>query len=151
MRFVADTSAIIAAIIKDEPRHIECRTILDEAAHVFITPYVTAEVFYLLNSVGHYSAALSFLLDIAEGFYEVVNPDATAYQVARDLIIGISGKLMRKKTKTGSLDLANAMNIVIAAQQETTIIASLDQDYRQVEPLNGPRFFTLLPEDAVIS
>jgi len=31
--------------------------------------------------------------------------------------------------------------------EETTIIATLDQDYRILKPLVGPSFFTLVPDD----
>jgi len=147
VRLVADTSAIVAAIIRSEPRHTECWGLLDQATHAFIAPHVTAEVFYLLSAVGHHGAALDFLTDVADGFYELVNPEAADYVVARELVARHGGQLKRKRPKPGSLDLADAMNIVIAARQETTIIATLDQDYRQIEPLSGPKFFTLMPED----
>ncbi|MCL2471037.1 MAG: PIN domain-containing protein [Propionibacteriaceae bacterium] len=147
MRLVADTSVIVAAIIRSEPRHDECNALLDQATHAFITPHVTAEVFYLLSAVGHNEAALDFLTDVTDGFYELVNPQPDDYRVARDLVARYGGQLVRKRPKPGSLDLADAMNTVVAAKQETTIIATLDQDYRQIEPLNGPKFFTLLPDD----
>ena len=148
MRLVADTSAIIAAIIQSEPRHVECKELLDQATHAFITPHVTAEVFYLLGAVWHNEAALDFLADVADGFYELVNPQATDYLVARDLAGRYTGQIARKRPKPGLLDLADAMNLVVAARLETTIIASLDQDYRQITPLAGARFFTLLPDDS---
>jgi len=151
MRIVADTSAIIAAIIRNEPRHEECSALLDQATHAFITPHVTAEVFYLLCAVGHNVAALAFLTDVTDGFYELVNPQPHDYLIARDLAARYGGQLMRKRPKPGLLDLADAMNIVVAARQETTIIASLDQDYRQIEPLGGSKFFTLLPDDLPLS
>jgi len=147
VRLVADTSVIIAAIIRSEPRHDECSSLLDQATHAFITPHVTAEVFYLLSAVGHDEAALDFLADVTDGFYELVNPRPDDYRVARDLIARYSGQLVRKRPKPGSLDLADAMNTVVAARQETTIIATLDQDYRQIEPLSGPKSFTLFPDD----
>ena len=147
MRLVADTSAIVAAIIVDEPRHAECRTLLDQATHAFVTPHVATEVCYLLSAVGHYEAALDFLTDVSDGFYELVNPEGVDYPVARELVARHGGRLVRKRPKPGSLDLADAMNIVVAAKQETTILATLDHDYRQVEPLRGQKFFTLLPDD----
>jgi len=148
VRLVADTSAIIAAIIRSEPRHNECNDLLSQATHAFITPHVTAEVFYLLSAVGHNEAALDFLDDVGGGFYELINPVVDDYLVARDLVAKFGGQLERKRVKPGLLDLADAMNVVVAARQETTMIATLDQDYRQIEPLIGPKFFTLLPDDS---
>ena len=147
MRMVADTSAIVAAIIDTEPRHQDCLRVLTEATRVFVTPQVATEVFYLLTAVGHERAAESFLADIASGFFESVNPDPADYQVAGEVVARYRGVLKRKKPKSGRLDLADAMNVVAAARVETTILATLDQDYRQLQPLGGLRHFSLLPDD----
>ena len=147
MRMVVDTSAIIAAIVTTEPRHRECRRVLTDATRAFVTPHVTTEVFYLLTAAGHARAAASFLDDVAAGFYELVNPDRADYQAAGEVIARHEGLLQRKKPKAGGLDLADAMNVVAAAKVETTILATLDQDYRRIQPLSGPRFFSLVPDD----
>lgn len=147
MRLVADTSAIVAAIISTEPRHDECHRVLSEATHAFLTPHAATETYYLLAAAGYRQAAKDFLVDIAGGFYEMVNFDATDYALAKDLIARYEGKTRRKKPKPGSLDLSDAMNVIAAARNETTIIATLDEEYRVVAPLAGPRYFTLLPDD----
>ena len=149
MRLVADTSVIIAAILESEPRHVESNRVLTQATHVFLTPHVSAEVYYLLAAAGYHQAAQCFLSDISGGFYELVNPDAADYEVAKELIQHYEGKTHRKKPKSGSLDMADAMNVIAAARQETTMIATLDQDYRIVKPLSGPAYFTLVPDDSV--
>ena len=148
MRLVADTSVIIAAIIVTEPRHDECLKMLTDATHAFLTPHVATEVCYLLSAAGYGHVVPAFLDDIIGGFYEIVHFDATDYGTAKDLILRYDGTLRRKKLKGGSLDLADAMNVVAAAKTETTLLASLDQDYRAVKPLNGHPYFTLLPDDS---
>jgi len=150
MRLIADTSAIVAAIVADEPRHAECYQMLTDATHAFITPHVATEVFYLLAAAGHQQAAEDFLADVAGGFFELVNPEAGDYAVARDLVARYRGAIHRKRPKPGGLDVADAMNVIAAARQETTMIATLDQDYRVIRPLSGPSYFTLLPHDAAV-
>jgi predicted nucleic acid-binding protein len=68
--------------------------------------------------------------------------------MARELILKYVGAVKRKRVKNDSLDLPDAINIVVAAHEETTIIATLDGDYRQVKPLVGLPYFTLLPADS---
>jgi len=147
MRVVADTSVIVAAVVSSEPRHDECFRLLTDATHAFVTPHVATETYYLLAAAGYPQAASDFLADIANGFYELAHLDAADYAMAHDLIGRYEGALRRKKPKPGSLDLADAMNVIAAAKKETTLIATLDQDYRAVKPLNGPSYFTLLPDD----
>ena len=148
MRLVADTSAIIAAIVSTEPRHDECLKVLTDATHVFLTDHVATEVCHLLQAAGYGHVVPAFLDDIVDGFYEIVHLDSVDYGTARELILHYEGTIRRKKLKSGSLDLADAMNVVAAARMETTLLASLDQDYRRVSPLNGLQYFTLLPDDS---
>lgn len=53
----------------------------------------------------------------------------------------------RKRRKPRSLDLADAMNIVIASRYRTNILLATDQDYRVTQPLTGHQYFVLLPHD----
>ena len=149
MRLVADTSAIIAAIITTEPRHKECRAVLSEATHAFLTPHVATEVCHLLAAAGYGHVVPAFLDDIVDGFYELVRLDAVDYKTAKELILTYEGTIRRKRLKGGSPDLADAMNVVAAARMETTVIASLNQDYRTIKPLNGLPYFTLIPDDSL--
>lgn len=54
----------------------------------------------------------------------------------------------RKRRKPGSLDLADAMNIVIASRYGINVLLATDQDYRITQPLSGHPYFVLLPHDA---
>ncbi|MDR1237800.1 MAG: PIN domain-containing protein [Propionibacteriaceae bacterium] len=147
MRLVADTSVIVAAIVDNEPRHAQCLAVLESATHAYITPQVVTETCWLLSAAGYRRAAIDFLSDVASGFFELVNPEPSDYVRAGQLIDSYAGTMRRKKPKPGSIDLADAMNVIVAARQETTILATLDQDYRGLKPLVGPAFFTLLPDD----
>ncbi len=113
-----------------------------------ISPLVVAEVHYLLSTSGDHEAAGDFLGDLAGGFYEPAAIAPDDYRAAAVLIERYEGRMERKRRKPGSLDLADAMNIVLAQRYATNMILATDQDYRVTAPLSGHRYFVLLPMDA---
>lgn len=148
MKLVADTGGIVAAMNSAEPDHEQYRTTLESAAIAVISPLVVAEVHYLLSTVGAHEAASDFLEDLAGGFYELAAIAPEDYAAARDLIKRYEGRMERKRRKPGSLDLADAVNIVIAHRYSTNLILATDQDYRVTTPISGHHYFVLLPMDA---
>jgi predicted nucleic acid-binding protein len=109
---------------------------------------VIAEVHYLLSSAGVHEAAGDFLEDVSGGFYELAAPSAEDYAQAAVLIKRYEGKMERKRGKPGSLDLADAMNIVTASRYGINTLLATDQDYRVTQPLSAHPYFVLLPHDA---
>ena len=147
MRLVADTGGIVAAMNGAEPDHEAYRSTLESASTAVISPLVVAEVHYLLSSIGAHEAAGDFLEDLAGGFYELAAIAPEDYAAAGLLIKRYEGRMERKGRKPGSLDLADAMNIVIAQRYATNMILATDQDYRITTPLSGHHYFVLLPTD----
>jgi predicted nucleic acid-binding protein len=147
VRLVADTGGIVAAMNSAEPEHEAYRAVLESASIAVISPLVVAEVHYLLSTVGAHEAAHAFLEDLSGGFYELAVPAPEDYAMAAGLIRRYEGRMERKRRKPGSLDLADAMNIVIAQRYATNMILATDQDYRVTTPLSGHPFFVLLPMD----
>lgn len=147
MRVVADTGGIVAAINSAEPGQAEFLEILESAATVFVTPLVVTEVHHVLTSAGLAAVADDFLADVVDGFYELVNPAPADLAKASELVRRYRGSMQRKRRKPGSLDLADAMNVVVAAAKGTNLIVATDQDYRRVTPLSGHPAFVLLPQD----
>ena len=147
MRLVADTGGIVAAMNTAEPDHGRYRAALESAVLAVITPLVITEVHYMLSTAGAHEAAHDFLQDVAGGFYELAMPAAEDYIGAGDLIKRYAGKINRKRRKPGSLDLADAMNIVIAQRYGTNLLLATDQDYRITRPLSGHHYFALIPAD----
>jgi predicted nucleic acid-binding protein len=148
VRLIADTGGIVAAMNTAEPDHERYRSTLESASLAVITPLVIAEVHYLLSSGGAHEAARDFLEDMSGGFYELAGPAAEDYAQGAALIRRYEGKMERKRRKPGSLDLADAMNIVTASRYGTNILLATDQDYRVTQPLSGHQYFVLLPHDA---
>ena len=147
MRLVADTGGILAAMNSAEPDHEAFRATLESAAMAVISPLVVAEVHYLLGSVRAHEAANDFLEDLAGGFYELATIAPEDYTAAAELIRLYEGRMERKRRKPGSLDLADAMNIVLANRYATNMILATDQDYRMTTPLSGHHYFVILPKD----
>ena len=112
-----------------------------------ITPLVTAEVHYLLSAAGQRDAAHDFLADVAAGFYELAAPSTADYASAAGLIKRYEGRMERKRRKPGSLDLTDAMNIVIANRYATNLELATDADYRVTTPLRGHQYFVILQHD----
>jgi predicted nucleic acid-binding protein len=148
VRLIADTGGIVAAMNTAEPDHERYRATLESAALAVITPLVITEVHYLLSSVGAQESAQDFLEDVAGGFYELAASAPEDYTQAGGLIKRYAGKIERKRRKPGSLDLADAMNIVIAGRYGTNLLLATDQDYRITQPLSGHHYFVLLPQDS---
>jgi predicted nucleic acid-binding protein len=120
---------------------------LETARLVYITPLVITEVHHVLCAGGARAAAADFLRDVAQGFFEVVNPSMADYDSAGGLIVRYAGLIRRKRPKAGSLDLTDAMNVVVAGQLGTNLLVATDQDYRAVRPISGHPAFVLLPAD----
>jgi predicted nucleic acid-binding protein len=147
VRLIADTGGVVAAMNTAEPDHTRYLAALESASMAVITPHVVAEVHYLLSTVGAHEAAHDFLLDLAGGFYEIASPSPDDYSTAAVLIKRYEGKMERKRRKPGSLDLADAMNVVIAKRYGTNLLLATDQDYRVTVPLSGHHYFVILPQD----
>jgi len=148
VRAVVDTGAIVAALDQRDPEQDRFRQALDAATSLFITPLVAAETHYLLSSLGARAAAAGFLRDIASGYYTLYNPDPADYSQAAALIEQYQGQMQRKRYKPGSLDLADAMNVIVAAKTDTNVLLASDQDYRTVTPLSRHPAFAIAPYDA---
>jgi predicted nucleic acid-binding protein len=147
VKLIADTGAIVAAMNTAEPEHGRFRTTLESASVAVVTPLVIAEVHYLLSAAGQHSAAHDFLDDVAGGFYELAALSPEDYASASALIRRYEGRMERKRRKPGSLDLADAMNIVVASRYATNLLLATDADYRVTTPLSGHQYFVILPQD----
>lgn len=137
---VLDTSGLLAFIDTDQHRHGDVKRALEADPGPFLlSPFVAAEVDYLLLDRVGLAAELLFLSEVARGAYrlegfgaEDVEQAAQVIGQYRDLRIG----------------LADASLVVIAARAGTNRLLTLDErHFRAVRPLRG-RAFTLLPADA---
>lgn len=104
-----------------------------------LSPFVLAELDYLLlNRVG-YSAESALLAEVADGAYRLEPFSAADVERARAVIERHAG--------FGDLGLADASSMVLAESYDTRNLLALDE--RHFRALDGPRGlpFRLLPAD----
>lgn len=102
-----------------------------------VSPFVLAEVDYLLSDRLGTAYALNLLEDIAAGAYQL------AAFGEEDLVTAIS---IARQYADLAVGLTDASVVVIAARHRTDRILTLDDHFRAVRPLQGGAF-TLLPAD----
>ena len=136
---VLDTSGLLAAIDADQRQHRHARQVLAaDPGPLLLSPFVLAELDYLLLERVGVEAERALLDEVARGAYDLVGFGAAEVAEAADLL-GRYGDLR--------LGLADASVVVIAGAARTTRLLTLDErHFRAVRPLWG-KAFTLLPAD----
>jgi uncharacterized protein len=140
---VADTSAIIAASDRNARESAACREILQQAGTVIISPLVLTEVDHLAKArfgSRARTAIMDFVIAQArQGRFQIPETGIEILETAR---------LVQKQYASLDLDLADAVNVGLAAQYRTEAILTLDRrDFRVVRPLTPHKWFRLLPDD----
>lgn len=143
MILIADASAIIAASDRKAPEAADCQRALREAGTVIVSPLVLGEVDHLtrrrlgsaarthvLSAILHEARKLRF--QIPEVTLDVLTTAQGVQQGFRDL----------------DLDLADAVNVALAADYRTNAILTLNRrDFRALRPLTPHKAFRVLPDD----
>ncbi len=143
MIVVADTSGIIAASDRNARKSAACRGILQEAGTVIISPMVITEVDHLakarFGSPGR-AAIIEFIIDqLRQSRFQVPETGLETLTTAR---------LVQQQYAGLDLDLADAVNVVLAARYRTDAVLTLDRrDFRAISPLTPHKWFRLLPDD----
>lgn len=143
MIVVADTSGIIAASDRRAPEAAACQSVLGEAGTVIVTPLVLAEVDHLAKArfgSAARTALVTFLLDqIRRSRFHIPETTIEILDAAQAVQARYAGL---------DLDLADAVNIAVAAEYRTDAVLTLDRrDFRAVRPLTPHKAFRLLPDD----
>ena len=134
-----DTSGLFAAINPDQPEHEAARVALAaEAAPLVLSPFVLAELDYLIVTRGTVEAELAFLGEVAAGAYEIAAFDSDDVRAAAALITQYYDL---------GIGIADASLVVLAARYGTDRVLTLDE--RHFRALRSPRGqpFTLVPAD----
>jgi uncharacterized protein len=136
---VLDTSGLLAALDAAQRRHAAAREVLAaDPGPLLLSPFVLAELDYLLMDRVGPRAELALLDEVARGAYDLVPIGVDEVAAATELI-GRYGELR--------IGLADASIAVIAAAARTTRLLTLDErHFRALRPLWGEAF-TLLPAD----
>jgi len=134
---IVATSALLAFFDRDEPDHQAVSTLLAAPGeHLVVSPYVVAEVDYVVASRLGVEAELNVLRELAGGAWDLPALGAD------DLTVMVS---VIDKYHDHAVGVADASNVVLAARYRTRTIATLDRRHFDVlRPLTGGRF-TVLP------
>jgi uncharacterized protein len=136
---VLDTSGLLAALDADQRHHAPARQVLAaDDGPLLLSPFVLAELDYLLMERVGLRAERALLDEVAAGAYDLV-PFGVAEVAAAAELVGRYGELR--------IGLADASIAVTAAAAKTTRLLTLDErHFRPMRPLWGEAF-TLLPAD----
>jgi len=135
-----DASGLFAAVNEVQPQHEAVRAALESDSGPFVlSPFVLAELDYLVATRVGEGAELTFLDEVARGAYDLVPFDHDDVAEAREIVA---------RYRELGVGLADASIVVLAARFGTKRVLTLDErHFRALRPLDGGHF-ELLPADA---
>lgn len=135
-----DTSGLLAAMFSDQADHEACRqAVLQAPPPLLLSPFVLAEVDYLVGRLAGVDAELALLQEVAAGAYELT--DFTRSDVAR-------ARQVAEQHRDLEIGLADASLVVLSERTGTLEVLTLDQRHFRTVMGAGGRPFRLLPADA---
>ena len=133
---VADTSGLLALFNAREPQHDEVRRAVERDPDVVVSPYVVAELDYLVATRLGVDAELRLLNELAGGAYHLADIAEADLRSAVSVV---------ERYRDQEIGVADASLVVLAARYRTKSILTLDRRHFSVlRPLDGGRF-RLLP------
>lgn len=135
---IADTSGLLAYFNKTEPTHEAVRRIVEaENEMLVVSPFVAAELDYLVATRIGVDAEIAILKELASGAWDVVcltNEDLN------------SAAAIVERYSDQNIGLADASLVVLASKYRTRKLLTLDhRHFKVVRPLTDSGQFTLLP------
>lgn len=134
---VADTSGLLALFNDREPSHAAVRQLVEaEREPMVVSPFVVAELDYLVATRIGVDAELAVLRELSGGAYHLA-------EVGEEALADCAAVVERYRDQ--EIGVADASIVVLAARHQTRRILTLDhQHFGVLRPLDGGRF-RLLP------
>lgn len=135
-----DTSGLLAALDESQRWHADCARVLAAAVEpLVLSPFVLAELDYLLCTRVGAAAQLALLDEVVAGAYRLEPFGADDVESARTVIDRYADQ---------AIGLADASILVLAARHGAHDVLTLDQrHFRVLRAIDG-RPFRILPADA---
>ena len=135
---LVDTSGLLAALDPRQTQHSAAAKVLLEPQRRILSPFVLAELDYLIGAHGGQGEALKLLNDVSRGAYQLEAFGATDIENAIRVLEQYAGL---------GLGLTDASIAVLAERHRCLDILTLDE--RHFRAIRGPggRAFRLLPAD----
>lgn len=130
---IVDTSALLAFFDTDEPDHEAASAVLGGATEpLVVSPYVVAELDYLVASRLGVSAEIAVLRELTGGAWDLPAIDVDELALARAVI---------ERYADQNIGVADASNVILAERYRTRTIVTMDHRHFDVlRPLGGGRF-----------
>ena len=133
---IVDTSALLAYFDTDEPDHAAVSAVVETAtAPLVVSPYVVAELDYLVASRLGVSAELAVLRELAGGAWDLATFGIEDLAQAHAVV---------ERYADQAIGLADASIVILAARYQTRTIVTLDRrHFGVVRPIDGGSFKVL--------
>jgi predicted nucleic acid-binding protein len=136
---LVDTSAALQLASSTAHRHTDVVRVIDELAGPFlVSPFVLAELDYMLGTRHGQFAQMAMLAEVADGAYELAQFDRGDVDSATKII---------RQYKDLRIGLADASIVVLAERRQTVDVLTFDARHFRVMGGPGGRPFRLLPDD----
>lgn len=136
---LVDTSGLLSALDGSQRQHAACATVLEQAEGPFLlSPFVLAELDYLLGARVGVRAQLAFLGEVARGAYRLETFSADDVARARDVVDRYAGL---------RIGLADASIVVLAERHGVRDVLTLDERHFRAMRTSARLRFRLLPAD----
>jgi hypothetical protein len=133
---VADTSALLAFYNRPEPMHDAVSAVIDATQEgLVVSPFVVAELEYLLAMRAGTRAAISALRELGGGAYVIPTIGSSEIDQAATVM---------ERYVDQDIGVTDASLVVLAARYRTRSILTLDhRHFNVLRPLDGGHFFLL--------
>ena len=130
---IVDTSALLAYFDANEQDHHAVARVIDESdEELVVSPYVIAELDYLVTTRVGVDADLEVLRELARGAWELAAFGVPDLERAASVV---------EKYRDQQIGAKDASNVVLADRYQTRTIATLDRRHFNVlRPIGGGRF-----------
>lgn len=135
---IIDTSALLSALFPDQRRHRECAEVLRSAGRRVLSPFVLAEVDYLVRRHAGVDSEVALLDEVAGGAYELAPFGEDRIAKAAAVVAQYSDL---------GVGLADASLVVLAEAMGTRDVFTLDERHFRAMTAAGGKPFRLLPAD----
>jgi predicted nucleic acid-binding protein len=126
---IVDTSALLAFFDASEPDHEAVSDVLGAADALVVSPYVVAELDYLVATRHGVDAELAVLEELTGGAWDLAAFDRDGLRRSREVI---------SRYRDQEIGVADASIVVLAERYRTRRIATLDHRHFDVlRPLDG--------------
>jgi len=136
---LVDTSGLLSALDESQRYHHECASLLGEASPpLLLSPFVLAELDYLLMRHVGRRAQAALLEEVARGAYQLEPFGAADVARAKEVV---------ERYADLEIGLADASIVVLAERHAATQVLTLDQRHFRALRIERRKRFKVLPFD----